>query len=187
MKPPPFRSAAHSRRAPVPAAGAGRNKCAPVPAAAAGRNNRSPVRSAAPRRSPSRSGEPQSATTRRPAARETFSASTYSVLFRQSDGASGQTKAPPHAINENQNLIGLVNRAGVSIHHLVKCALNSRIAFILHERGPDMVNRCARRFAKRLQKPFRREPRVKSLLCKTSTSARGGNDNNVRQSQALPC
>jgi hypothetical protein len=74
----------------------------------------------------------------------TFSASTYSVLFRQSDGAGGQTTAPPHAINEDQNLIGLVNRAGVSIHHPVKCALNSRTAFILHERGPHMVNRrCA--------------------------------------------
>jgi hypothetical protein len=59
-------------------------------------------------------------------------------------GAANNAAAPWHTINENQNLIGLVNRSGVSIHHFAKCALNSPTAFILHERRPHMVNRrCA--------------------------------------------
>src|SRR6266481_9511817 len=52
--------------------------------------------------------------------------------------------APLHAINTNENLIGLVNRSGVSIHHVVKRARICPVAFILRERAPLMVNRwCA--------------------------------------------
>jgi hypothetical protein len=46
-----------------------------------------------------------------------------------------------HAINTNQNLLGLVNGNGVSIHHFGNRALICAVAFILHERGPLMVNR----------------------------------------------
>jgi len=46
-----------------------------------------------------------------------------------------------HAINTNENLIGLVNGNGVSIHHVAKPALIFPVAFILGERGPVMVNR----------------------------------------------
>jgi hypothetical protein len=46
-----------------------------------------------------------------------------------------------HAINTNENLIGLVNRNGVSIHHVVKRARIFRVAFILNERASLMVNR----------------------------------------------
>src|SRR6476620_6932917 len=49
--------------------------------------------------------------------------------------------APLHAINTNENLIGLVNRNGVSIHHVVKRARIFRVAFILNERASLMVNR----------------------------------------------
>jgi chemotaxis protein CheZ len=50
-------------------------------------------------------------------------------------------RAPPHAINTNQNLIGLVNRSAVSIHHIGDRAWICPVAFILHERGALMVNR----------------------------------------------
>jgi hypothetical protein len=52
--------------------------------------------------------------------------------------------APLHAINTNQNLIGLVNGSGVSIHHFGDCARICPVAFILRERASLMVNRwCA--------------------------------------------
>jgi hypothetical protein len=43
--------------------------------------------------------------------------------------------------NTNQNLIGLVNESGVSIHHVVCGARICPAAFILHERAAPMVNR----------------------------------------------
>jgi hypothetical protein len=50
-------------------------------------------------------------------------------------------RTPRHAINTNQNLIGLVNGNAVSIHHFGKRARIYPVAFILRERGPLMVNR----------------------------------------------
>jgi hypothetical protein len=50
-------------------------------------------------------------------------------------------RTPLHAINTNQNLIGLVNRSAVSIHHFGNRARICPVAFILRERGPLMVNR----------------------------------------------
>jgi hypothetical protein len=51
---------------------------------------------------------------------------------------------PSHAINTNQNLIGLVNRNGVSIHHVVNSAPFCPVAFIFDEYLAGMVNRwCA--------------------------------------------
>jgi hypothetical protein len=52
----------------------------------------------------------------------------------------GVCTAPLHAINTNENLIGLVNGNGVSIHHVANGALICPVAFILGERGPFMVN-----------------------------------------------
>jgi hypothetical protein len=51
---------------------------------------------------------------------------------------SGAFCTPPAKI---ENLIGLVNRIGVSIHHVVKCARFSKVAFIFGERSERMVNR----------------------------------------------
>ena len=68
-----------------------------------------------------------------------FRTSTYSVLFRHC-GLVAARRAPPHAINTNQNLIGLVNRSAVSIHHIRDRALICPVAFILHERRALMVN-----------------------------------------------
>jgi hypothetical protein len=49
-----------------------------------------------------------------------------------------------HAINTDENLIGLVNGNAVSIHHVANRTRNCRVAFILNERAPRMVNRwCA--------------------------------------------
>jgi hypothetical protein len=48
---------------------------------------------------------------------------------------------PLHAINTNQNLIGLVNGSAVSIHHFGDRRRICPVAFILRERGPPMVNR----------------------------------------------
>jgi len=53
---------------------------------------------------------------------------------------SGKTN-PLHAINTNQNLIGLVNTSGVSIHHVGNRARICPTAFILRERALRMVNR----------------------------------------------
>jgi hypothetical protein len=50
-------------------------------------------------------------------------------------------RTPLHAINTNQNLIGLVNRNAVSIHHVDNPARICTVAFILRERAPRMVNR----------------------------------------------
>jgi hypothetical protein len=50
-------------------------------------------------------------------------------------------RRPPHAINTNQNLIGLVNRNGVSIHHVANCAPFHPVAFIFGEQRLRMVNR----------------------------------------------
>jgi hypothetical protein len=44
------------------------------------------------------------------------------------------------ANNTNQNLIGLVNGNGVSIHHVANRAWICPVAFILHERAALMVN-----------------------------------------------
>jgi hypothetical protein len=58
---------------------------------------------------------------------------------------------------KDQNRIGLVNRSGVSIHHVVNRALNCPVAFIFSERAqrsPMKANM------------FPREPDVKSLLPK---------------------
>jgi hypothetical protein len=44
-----------------------------------------------------------------------------------------------HAINTNQNLIGLVNRIGVSIHHVADRALICPVAFILRERAASWL------------------------------------------------
>ncbi|WP_426436811.1 hypothetical protein [Bradyrhizobium genosp. P] len=41
----------------------------------------------------------------------------------------------------NENRIGLVNRSGVSIHHVVDHARFCPVAFILDERATGMVNR----------------------------------------------
>jgi hypothetical protein len=46
-----------------------------------------------------------------------------------------------HAINKDQNLIGLVNGIGVSIHHVGKAARFCRVAFIFGECVSYMVNR----------------------------------------------
>jgi len=61
----------------------------------------------------------------------------------------GVCTAPLHAINTNENLIGLVNGNGVSIHHVADPALICPVAFILGECGPFMVNRWCAAFAKR--------------------------------------
>ncbi|WP_334446758.1 hypothetical protein [Bradyrhizobium sp. AZCC 1610] len=59
-------------------------------------------------------------------------------------GLAAARQTPLHAINTNQNLIGLVNRSGVSIHHFGNGARICPVAFILRERAPLMVNRwCA--------------------------------------------
>jgi hypothetical protein len=55
--------------------------------------------------------------------------------------AAAARRTPLHAINTNQNLIGLVNRNAVSIHHFGDRARICPVAFILHERRPLMVNR----------------------------------------------
>jgi len=56
----------------------------------------------------------------------------------------GVCTTPLHAINTNENLIGLVNGNGISIHHVTHRSLICPVAFILDERGPFMVNRlCA--------------------------------------------
>jgi hypothetical protein len=56
-------------------------------------------------------------------------------------GLAAARRAPLHAINTNQNLIGLVNRSAVSIHHVSNRARIWPVAFILRERGQLMVNR----------------------------------------------
>ena len=54
------------------------------------------------------------------------------------------TEAPLHAITRNQNLIGLVNGIGVSIHHVANRPRFCPVAFIFDERADRMVNRwCA--------------------------------------------
>jgi hypothetical protein len=55
--------------------------------------------------------------------------------------AAAVRQTPLHAINTNQNLIGLVNVSAVSIHHFGNRTLICPVAFILHERRPLMVNR----------------------------------------------
>jgi chemotaxis protein CheZ len=72
-----------------------------------------------------------------------------------------------HAINTNENLIGLVNRNGVSIHHVVKRARIFRTAFILNECRALMVNRwCAGPLVVG-SGVFPREPDVKSPWSRT--------------------
>jgi hypothetical protein len=47
---------------------------------------------------------------------------------------------PLRVINTNQNLIGLVNRTAISIHHPASRARIWLTAFILHERARLIVN-----------------------------------------------
>jgi hypothetical protein len=50
--------------------------------------------------------------------------------------------------NKNQNRVGLVNRNGISIHHVGVSARFYPLAFIFDERGARMVNRwCVRQRA----------------------------------------
>src|SRR4029450_1981957 len=56
-------------------------------------------------------------------------------------GLAAARRTPLRAINTNQNLIGLVNRSAVSIHHFGNRARICPVAFILHEPRPLMVNR----------------------------------------------
>jgi hypothetical protein len=60
-----------------------------------------------------------------------------------------------HAINTNQNLIGLVNGNAVSIHHFGSRTRICPVAFILRERGSIMVNRW---YAAAGKAPSRRVP-----------------------------
>jgi hypothetical protein len=69
--------------------------------------------------------------------------------------AATDRRAPLHAINTNQNLIGLVNASTVSIHHPGNRALICPLAFILREREPPMVNHS---FASAGKAPSRRVP-----------------------------
>ena len=64
--------------------------------------------------------------------------STYSVLFVF--GARG-THAVHTRFITNENLIGLVNGSGVSIHHLGNRAWICPVAFIFGECAGRMVNR----------------------------------------------
>jgi chemotaxis protein CheZ len=72
-----------------------------------------------------------------------------------------------HAINTNENLIGLVNRNGVSIHHIVKRARIFRTAFILNECRAPMVNRWCAGPVVVGSDVFPREPDVKSPWSRT--------------------
>src|SRR6476620_6821385 len=49
--------------------------------------------------------------------------------------AAAARRTPLHAINTNQNLIGLVNGSAVAIHHPGNRARICPVAFILRERG----------------------------------------------------
>jgi hypothetical protein len=49
--------------------------------------------------------------------------------------AAAARRTPLHAINTNQNLIGLVNGSAVLIHHSRSHARIWQVAFILRERG----------------------------------------------------
>jgi chemotaxis protein CheZ len=79
----------------------------------------------------------------------------------------GVCTAPLHAINTNENLIGLVNGNGVSIHHIVSRALICPVAFILDERAAHMVNRWCAGLHKTYPRMFPCEPDVKSHRSKT--------------------
>jgi hypothetical protein len=57
----------------------------------------------------------------------------------------------------------LVNKTGVSIHHIVKPALFFASAFIFNEREAAMVNRRFARNLRRLQPMRAREPAVKLI------------------------
>jgi hypothetical protein len=74
----------------------------------------------------------------------------------------------------NENRIGLVNGAAVSIHHVGNAGRFSLTAFILRERRGDMVNRRYRTLARYPRKQFRREPDVKSALSRTDFSEGAG-------------
>jgi hypothetical protein len=63
---------------------------------------------------------------------------------------SAPLEAPLHEINKNQNLLCLVNGAGVSIHHVRNWLRFCPAAFIFDEDASRMVNRwCATRCALR--------------------------------------
>src|SRR3954466_541228 len=70
-------------------------------------------------------------------------------------GLAAARRAPLHATNTNQNLIGLVNRSAFSIHHVRSRARICPVAFILRERDPLMVNRW---YAAAAEAPPRRVP-----------------------------
>jgi hypothetical protein len=88
-------------------------------------------------------------------AKEIFPDIDVLCTFRHCGLAAADRRAPLHAINTNQNLIGLVNASGVSIHHPGNRALICPLAFILRERAPPMVNHS---FASAGKAPSRRVP-----------------------------
>jgi hypothetical protein len=57
----------------------------------------------------------------------------------------------------------LVNKAGASVHHVIKPALFLALAFILNERAASMVNRWFARYACGLHVMHAREPAVKLI------------------------
>jgi hypothetical protein len=73
-------------------------------------------------------------------AKEIFPDIDVLCTVRHCGFAATDRRAPLHAINTNQNLIGLVNGIGVSIHHLGNGALIWPVAFILRERDALIVN-----------------------------------------------
>jgi hypothetical protein len=67
---------------------------------------------------------------------------------------SAPAEAPLHAITRNQNLIGLVNGIGVSIHHVANRLRFCPVAFIFDEQADRMVNRWCAAGALRCQAMF---------------------------------
>jgi hypothetical protein len=89
---------------------------------------------------------------------------TVSSLFRR--GERPISALARHQLNQNR--IGLVNRTGVSIHHVANSARFCPVAFIFGERRARMVNRLCAASSARIIKNFPREPHVKSRSRKTS-------------------
>jgi len=67
-------------------------------------------------------------------------------------------------VNKEQTPFRLVNRTGISIHHVASVAAIWQSAFIFDEEQNLMVNRAFARRRARLHNSSGREPRVKSLL-----------------------
>jgi chemotaxis protein CheZ len=70
-------------------------------------------------------------------------------------------RTPLHAINTNQNLIGLVNGSAVLIHHPGSRPRICPVGFILHERGSGWLIIGMRSRPELSHEAFPREPRVK--------------------------